>query len=92
MKVLISSGLTLRIRYYGPTAAGLGSRFVVSDDRGRRVSLPFDYGASDGGRCRVAVETWVEHYLPECFAGSFVVGSVSSREWCAVFLPVGVTA
>lgn len=88
--VYVSPGLVLRIRYHGPTDSR-GARLVVSDtDRGRRVTVPYAYGLSDDERRAESVEAWCGRHLPECFAGSWIVGTVSGSEWVAVSVPAGV--
>ena len=92
--VYVSSGVVLRIKFHGPSDTR-GARLVVSDvDRGyRRVVVPYAYGLNEDERRAEAVEAWAERHLPECFAGSWVVGTlVPGSEWVAVSVPVGVTA
>lgn len=91
--VYVSSGVVLRIKFHGPSDTR-GARLVVSDvDRGRRVVVPYAYGLNEDERRAEVVEAWAERYLPGCFAGSWVVGTlVSGSEWVAVSMPVGVTA
>lgn len=92
--VYVSSGLVLRIKFYGPSDTR-GARLVVSDvDRGyRRVVVPYAYGLNEDERRAEAVEAWGERHLPACFSGSWVVGTlVPGSEWVAVSVPVGVTA
>jgi len=89
--VYVSAGLVLRIRYHGPTNSTGARLSVVDTDRGRRVVVPFAYFLSDDERRADAVETWARRHLPECFAASWVVGTVvPGSEWVAVALPVGV--
>ena len=86
--VHVSPGLVLRIKYHGPTDSQ-GARLVVSDtDRGRRVTVPYAYHLNDDDRRADAVRVWCGRHLPECFSGSWVIGTVSGSEWVAVSVGV----
>ena len=91
MSVCVSHGLVLRIKYYGPTDSR-NARLIVSDvGRARRVVVSYAYHLNDDDRRADAVRAWCERHLPECFQGSWIVGTVSGSEWVAVSVPVGVT-
>lgn len=86
--VHVSPGLVLRIKYHGPTNSQ-GARLVVSDvDFGRRLTVPYAYGLNDDDRRAAVVRAWCSRYLPKCFAGSWVIGTVSGSEWVAVWVAV----
>lgn len=54
------------------------------------MTVPYAYGLSDDERRAESVEAWCGRHLPECFAGSWIVGTVSGSEWVAVSVPAGV--
>lgn len=93
MTVHVSHGLVLRIKYHGPTDSR-GARLIVSGGAmvgGRRVVVPYAYHLNDDDRRADAVRAWCARHLPDCFDGSWIVGTVvSGSEWVAVSVPVGV--
>lgn len=84
MRVFVSYGLVLRIKYHGPTDSR-GARLVVSESgRARRVVVPYAYHLNDDDRRADAVRVWCERHSLEHVANSWVVGTVSGSEWVAV--------